>query len=178
MVADAIPLQRVPTDIRDLLRSCLGALRSQAETFDIALRVDVEANVSGLVCLDRAKIAWVITALVGNALRYVRHGSQTMPGGTIIVHAACDQTPGRIVLEVQDDGPGIRADRLQSLLGESSDSPGLALGLAMARDVVVAHGGTFAIDSDTDARSRGTRVRFTLPAAAAQECPLGGSSST
>ena len=63
----------------------------RARAADVALRVRVEDDVPATVSIDRAKIAWEVTALVGNALRYVRHGSQTMTGGTIDVHAAYDQ---------------------------------------------------------------------------------------
>jgi signal transduction histidine kinase len=162
-VVDAIPLRCTPTNIRDLLRSSLEALRHQAEVSDIALRVHVEDDVPWALSLDRSKIAWAVTALVGNALRYVRHGSQTMPGGTITVHAALDATAHNIAVGVQDDGPGIPADTLQSLFRGEADSPGRALGLRMVRDVVAAHGGILNIESETTGLSRGTTVRFTLP---------------
>jgi len=161
-VIDAIPLRRTPTNIRDLLRSSLEMLRHQAEIFDIGLRVRVEDDVPGAASLDRGKIAWAVTALVGNALRYVRHGSQTMPGGTITVYTAWDAMAHNIAVEVQDDGPGVPADTLRSLFGEV-DSPGRALGLRMVRDVVAAHGGTLNVESGTTGLSRGTTVRFTLP---------------
>lgn len=162
MALDAIPLQRMPTDVRALLDSSLAALRNQARTFDVGLTVDVDDDVPRSVALDRGKIAWVLTALVGNALRYVRHGSHTMPGGSITVHVGDDAAAGRIVVEVHDDGPGIPEARLRSLFASSSDTPGAALALAMARDVVTAHGGTFDIQSLTSGLSHGTTVRFTL----------------
>ena len=165
-VADAMPLQRAATDIRDLLRSSLGVLRSQADAFDIALTVHVEDDVPMAVLLDRGKIAWAITTLVGNALRYVRHGSQTMPGGSITVHAAYDAAAREIAIDVQDDGPGIPADRLRSLLSRAPDSSSAPLGLSMIRDVVAAHGGRVTVESKTDVFHCGTTVRVTLPVAA------------
>ena len=133
---DAIPLRRAPTDIRDLLRWSLEALRRQAEVFDIGLQVHVADDVPSIVSLDRSKIAWAITALVGNALRYVRHGTKTMPGGSITVHAAYNSITSQVTIDVQDDGPGIAADRLPSLLSGEAETPGAALGLTMVRDVV------------------------------------------
>jgi signal transduction histidine kinase len=159
---DSIPLRRMPTDVRALLASSLAALQNQARTFDVGLTLGVDDDVPRLVPLDRAKIAWVLTALVGNALRYVRHGSHTMPGGSITVRVAPDATAGQIAIEVHDDGPGIPGDRLRTLFSDPTEVPGTALALAMARDVVGAHGGTFEIRSDTGALSHGTTVRFTL----------------
>ena len=67
---------------------------------------------------------------------------------------------------VQDDGPGISRETVQSLTKAASDAPVLALGLSMVRDVVMAHGGTFQIDSATRGVARGTTVRLTLPVVA------------
>lgn len=163
---DAMPLRRVDTDIRDLLRASLELLRRQADAFDISLTVRVDDNVPAAVPMDRVKIAWAITAVVGNALRYVRHGSTTMPGGSIVVHAGYDGVRRDISIDIQDDGPGMSRDMLALLsAGAAEGSLPTALGLTMVRDVVTAHGGSFSIDSETDRQSCGTRVRLTLPAA-------------
>jgi signal transduction histidine kinase len=162
-VADAIPLHRIGTDLRRLLHTALEALHDQAQTHDIGLTVSVDSDVPADVPVDRAKIAWAIAALVGNALRYARHGSNTMPGGSVAVRVSCDAGAREIAIEVQDDGPGIPADRLQALFEREHQVPGLGLALSMVRDVVVAHGGRLAIDSHTNGLLRGTTVRVTLP---------------
>jgi len=163
LATDAIPLRRATVDIRDLLRWALDILHRQAETFDIGLEVRVDENVPVTVFLDARKIAWAITSLVGNALRYVRRGSKTMPGGSIAVRVSYEL--GQMAIAVQDDGPGIPSDRLQTLFGPSPQTSTAALGLAMVKDVVEAHGGRFAIASDTRPASHGTTVRLTLPVA-------------
>ena len=162
-IVDAIPLHRVPTDIRDLLRTSLDPLHNQAQTSDVALTVEVAGDVPAKVLLDRAKVAWAITALVGNALRYVRHGSGTMPGGSIAIRVMRDARARQIALEVQDDGPGIPADRLQSLFREPAETPGAGLALSMVRDVMVAHGGAVEIESHSSGPLRGLTVRLRLP---------------
>ncbi|HZP47310.1 MAG TPA: HAMP domain-containing sensor histidine kinase, partial [Vicinamibacterales bacterium] len=161
---DAIPLRRETADIRDLFRWALDVLRGQAATFDVGLDVRVDDDVPTAVSVDARKVAWAITSLVGNALRYVRRGSKTMPGGTIVVHVSREL--GQVVIAVQDDGPGIPSERLQMLFNPSPPTSTVALGLAMVKDVVEAHGGSFAIESDTRAPSHGTTVRLTLPVAA------------
>src|SRR5262249_36097735 len=131
VAVDGIPLRRAAVDIRDLLRWSLDVLRRQADAFDIGLDVRLDENVPAQLSVDRNKLAWAITALVGNALRYVRHGSRTMPGGSIGVRATFDADERLVVIAVQDDGPGIPADRLPSLLEQQDEMPGAALGLAM-----------------------------------------------
>ncbi len=74
-------------------------------------------------------------------------------------------------VEVADTGEGIAAEDLprvfeRSFRGEQSrtraekdDAPGAGLGLAIARGLVEAHGGTMDVESDL---GRGSRFRFTL----------------
>ena len=163
LVVDAIPLRRTPTDLRALLRSALDVLQRQAQAFDVTLSVVVEDQVPDVLPLDPDKIAWAVTVLVGNALRYVHHGSQIMPGGTIVVRATYNSAGPDLMLEVQDDGAGIPADKLRLLFSVGPDQPRVGLGLSMIREVVAAHAGHIDVHSDTDAFHRGTRIRLTLP---------------
>jgi signal transduction histidine kinase len=159
----AIPLRRVRASVERLLRSIQAVMQPQAKVLDVTLNVLIDGTAPEAVFVDRRKIAWAITALVGNALRYVRHGTPRMPGGTIDVAAKPDPDSGGVVVAIQDDGPGIPAETIRVTNGDLDD-PGVGLALAMIRDVVIAHGGRFEIESRTDNVNHGTTVRFTLPA--------------
>jgi signal transduction histidine kinase len=161
-VVDAVPVRRVPTDVRSLLTSSLAAMRAQARAADVTLDVSVDERVPSRVRIDGDKIAWAISALVGNALRYVRHGSQRMPGGSIAVRVGFQAIRPSIVIDVQDDGPGIPPERLARLFDAAPGQPAPALGLAIVRDFVVAHAGHLDIRSGSEAEP-GTTVRITLP---------------
>jgi signal transduction histidine kinase len=165
-VVEALPVRRVPTDLRSLLRSSLDVLHRQAKSLDVALTIEVQDELEPIP-LDADKIAWVVTALVGNALRYVRHGSHTMPGGTITVRANLSEAAREVTIEVQDDGPGISPERLRGLSGDQWTGARVGLGLSMVKEVVEAHGGTLAILSETDVLHPGTTVRLKLPVASA-----------
>ena len=163
-VIDALPLRRVPTDLRALLRSTLEVLQRQAKAFDVALNVVVDDQVPALVSLDADKIAWAITVLVGNALRYVRHGSQVMPGGSIAVRVTYNSAGP----EVDDRGPGrwCRHSRRQAPLpvqcrariNRASD-----WGCRWFATSSPPTRGHIDVHSDTDAFRRGTTIRLTLP---------------
>ena len=162
-VIDALPLRRAPTDLRALLRSALEAVQRQANAFDVTLNVVVDGQVPAVISLDAEKIAWAVAVLVGNALRYVRHGSQVMPGGSIAVRVSYNSAGPDITIEVQDDGVGISVDKLRSLFSVGPDQPRVGLGLSMIRDVVAAHAGHLDVHSETEAFRRGTTIRLTLP---------------
>jgi signal transduction histidine kinase len=162
-VIDALPLRRVPTDLRALLRSTLEVLQRQAREFDVTLSVVVDDQVPAVVSLDADKIAWATTVLVGNALRYVHHGSQVMPGGSIAVRVTYNSAGPEITIEVQDDGPGIPVNQLGQLFTVGANRLRVGLGLSMVREVVAAHAGHIEVNSSTDPFRRGTTIRLTLP---------------
>jgi len=162
-VVDAVPIRRTPTDVRALLTSSLAAMATQARAADVTLDVSVDDRVPPIVRIDADKIAWAVSALVGNALRYVRHGSQRMPGGSIAVRVSHQAIRPSLVIEVQDDGPGIPAEKLPVLFENGSGQSRQALGLLIVRDFVIAHAGHIELRSGSDATETGTIVRITLP---------------
>jgi signal transduction histidine kinase len=163
VTVEAIPIRRAPTDMRALLPTALRALRRQSEQYDVALKIEVSDRLPGLVSLDADKIAWTVTVLVGNALRFVRHGSQTMPGGSIAVRVRYDVAQREMTIEVEDDGPGIAKEVQPLLFTDRPNRAPVGLGLRMVREVVMAHGGRMDVESDPSALGPGTAVRLTLP---------------
>ena len=130
---------------------------------DVSLDIIVDPHVPQVLSLDGEKIAWATSVLVGNALRYVRHGSQVMPGGSIAIRATYNSAAQAVIIEVQDDGSGIPADKLPFLFRGPDDRSKTGLGLVMVREVVSAHAGHVEIESSTDPFRHGTKIRLTVP---------------
>ena len=86
--------------------------------------------------------------------------------GAIAVHvrlAPAEASPGKLAIDVTDDGPGLVVqdrERLFEPFAVSSRRGGTGLGLAIARDVMRAHGGEIVLLSTGDT---GTVFRLTLP---------------
>lgn len=155
----AIPLHTTPTDLGALLSGALEIMKEQANDLEIALDVDVMEDVPR-ANVDPEKIAWAVTTLVGNAMRFVRKGSRHLPGGTIVVRVAREKDG--VAISVEDDGPGIPKEKLPWLFERAPGTVHAAgLALMMIRDVAVAHGGSVDVASEPG----GTRITMHLPAA-------------
>ncbi len=160
----AVGLHRTPTDVRALLRTSLASLERQARALDVELGVKTDAAVPAKLTLDPEKIAWAVSALVGNAMRYVRRGTRQMPGGSIAVKAAVDE--GALVIVVEDDGPGIPAEVEARMFQRAPGAPhATGLALTVVRDIVTAHGGSMELVTATDLIEHGTTVTIRVPIA-------------
>jgi signal transduction histidine kinase len=140
-------------------------ISSQAADVAVTLSVVIAADVPTVVRLDPDKVAWAVTTLVGNALRYMRLGSRQRQGGTINVRAGFDPASSQVIIEVQDDGPGVPAGTVARLFTRDGlNVRGAGLALLMISDVCTAHGGTVDVRSNTDVSGHGTTVRMTFAA--------------
>lgn len=139
--AGALSLQREPTDLGALAADVVAAFEPQAASGRVALAVEAVDGLPDLE-VDPLRVRQVITNLVANALRH------TPSGGRIAVSVAPDGD-GQ-VLSVTDTGSGMDAESASHAFDRfwrSSDSSGAGLGLAIARDLMRAHGGEVELDS-------------------------------
>jgi signal transduction histidine kinase len=163
-ISEAIPLRRTPTDLHSLLLSTMEVLGRQAREIDVDLRIEAAGDVPRDALIDGEKIAWAVTTLVGNGLRYVRHGTRRMPGGSIVVRLRLDATGDALLVSVEDDGPGIAPEKLPLLFErERGRAHSAGLALLLIRDVVEAHGGTIDVKSSAASADHGTAIVIRLP---------------
>jgi PAS domain S-box-containing protein len=109
------------------------------------------------ICGQASKLGQVIL----NVLRNAAQALEAAPdGGEIRVRAAFADE--RIVIEIEDDGPGIHADDLPRITQPffTTKHNGTGLGLWISHTLIVEHGGTLDISSTAP---RGTRVTIRLP---------------
>lgn len=162
---EALAIRRTAVDVRELLTSKLNVISFQAAAVDVTLNVEGAADLPSAVHLDSEKIAWAVTTLVGNALRYMRSGSRRTLGATIDVRSSYDPAASEVTIEVQDDGPGIPADTVARLFrGDGLNVRGAGLSLLLIKDIMTAHQGRVDVRSNTDPVGHGTTIRLTFPA--------------
>lgn len=151
--AGALTLHREPTDIGALVTDSVASFRAQADGAGVVLIT--EAATLPQADIDPVRLREVLSNLLANALRY------TPRGGSVRVSATASD--GRLRIAVRDTGPGIAADALPHVFDrfyKSDESRGAGLGLAIAKSLVVAHGGEISATSEP---GQGTEMRLTLP---------------
>jgi NtrC-family two-component system sensor histidine kinase KinB len=124
-------------------------------------RLKLQVNIAPAlpnVLADPATIGSALTNLLSNALKF------TPPGGEVTINAQIEDN--LICFAVSDTGPGI-PDQYASRIFEkffrvpSKDGPsGAGLGLAIAKDIAEAHGGSIELSRD---KKPGSEFRLTLP---------------
>jgi signal transduction histidine kinase len=157
--AGGLKMDLEPGYIADLVSDSLERFSEQARQKNIQIEGQISPEI-GPVRMDEKRIGRVLANLLANALRH------TPPGG--VVQVAVQKSAGVLVVAVKDTGEGIQPEDLpyvfdQFYRGEKSRSRstgGAGLGLAIAKGIVTAHGGSLGIESEP---RKGTRVWFTLP---------------
>ena len=163
--------------MQNMTEATLAFAREDA-TAEAARSVDLEALISSLVddlqemgrdvtFTETARLAYVcrptalrraIDNLVSNAIQYGTRARVTLA-----------DTPAGPVITIDDDGPGIPADRREDVfkpfvrLEESRnlETGGTGLGLSIARSIVLAHGGELTLSNRSGG---GLRAEIRLPA--------------
>ncbi len=147
------------TDVADLVQEAVRPLKIQAEKQGVELITDLPPALPP-VAADFNKSVWVLANLVGNALRY------TGKDGTITVRVR--QRGKRHFFSVEDTGSGIPKEHQDKIFRKyvqvsgpgRKGTGGVGLGLAIAKDIVMAHGGEIWVDSEV---GKGTTFTFTFP---------------
>jgi two-component system CheB/CheR fusion protein len=156
----ALRLEQAPVDLA-------GAVRSAVETSAPAIeagrhRLDVElAPVPLVVHGDMHRLTQILVNLLNNAARYTPHA------GSIAVRAR--EEDGWAVIEVSDNGRGIEPvmlERIFHMFVQGRAAPdkvgaGLGVGLALARHIAEAHGGT--LQAQSEGENKGARFTLRLP---------------
>lgn len=127
-------------DITDVVRDLLRIVRADAIARNVSLVAEVDPN-AGVVLADRVQLLQVLLNLTMNAFEAL---TVTRAESRQVVIRADRVQDGKICVSVRDAGPGF-PDGLTDQLFEpffSTKTEGTGMGLAIARSIIEAHGGT------------------------------------
>ena len=149
-----------PINLGDLARDTTTEWVPRAIARNIDLGFDDGVPTAAVIEGDALLIREMLGNLLDNATRY------TPPGGQVTVRVTTE--PARVLLMVEDNGPGIPPDerdrvfeRFHRVLGSRAE--GCGLGLAIVREI--AHGHNAEIRLGPGAHGAGTLVTVVFPAA-------------
>jgi len=161
----AISLQLSPVPPADLVQEAYEKISAHTGPGAAAVEREIAEDLPQ-VHVDHPKMVWVLTQLLDNAVKFTR------PPGRVTIRAARDTSFVRF--EVTDTGIGIPQARLSEIFEPFHQLDGSAnrryagtgLGLALARQIIEAHGAQFDVHSQEGV---GSVFGFKLPADAPGE---------
>jgi signal transduction histidine kinase/ActR/RegA family two-component response regulator len=163
-----LSLEEIEFDLAEVLTATVEGFAHRAAVRGIALRLDVDAGLRGLVvCSDPTRLRQVLVNLVGNAVKFTERG-----GITVRVEGSLTAN-GRALLRilVRDTGIGIPAERIEQVFEPFSQADnstsrrygGTGLGLTIARRLTEMLGGELSLESSVGVGTCFT-LRFDWPA--------------
>ncbi|MGV7119391.1 PAS-domain containing protein [Sphingopyxis sp. 550A] len=153
--AGTLAVERAAVDVRALLESALADAKEFAKAEKIELAGQLAEGL-GTIEGDAPRLSRLVAGLLDNAIRFTAPAKRS--GGRVLLHAEGDGEHVEIV--VSDNGPGMPDTVAAVTKGTQAGTQSGGIGLALARQLVAAHGGTMEVMSE---KGQGTLVRISLP---------------
>jgi len=158
MQSGQVAMLQTPVDVNDVLTRSIEIYAMQAREKQVELRLYTEPGLTVMGEADR--LEQVFNNLLDNAVK-------NSPSG-LVVNITSSQDGNTVRVTVADSGPGISANHLPHVFERFYQVPGVrtgvGLGLTIAREIVLAHGGTIEVSSQP---GEGARFTVNLPLAPA-----------
>jgi len=157
MEAGKIDLDFQSVAVELLIDNNFHIFQRQAEDKKIQLLIHLQEGIPNIRA-DINKISWVISNLIGNALRYVKEGDK--------ITISAEKTGKFITFSVSDTGIGIPVEYQNKIFDKfvriknTQEGGGTGLGLAICKEIVRAHAGTIWVESEI---GKGSNFLFTVP---------------
>jgi signal transduction histidine kinase len=148
-------------DVLEIARTAVSLFSAQASAKGIELRVVEDDSGNPRLVADSLRLGEVVYNLISNAIKYSPAGSR--------VRVSVRADSAFICIAVEDSGPGIPEDERERIFerfyridrSRAQDSGGRGLGLAIASEIVKAHGGHIEVG---DSELGGAAFLVKLPA--------------
>jgi signal transduction histidine kinase len=151
-------IEKKPISCRQLMEEVANREKELVVSRGLELKVETEPNLPR-VEVSRPRIDQVFANFISNAVKH-------SPPGGVITLSARKEGEKTIRFAVRDEGAGVPADLRRRIfdkffrIAESGDE-GAGLGLSIAREIVLAHGGSIGVEGE---EGKGGEFYFTLPA--------------
>lgn len=152
-------IEKKPVLSRQLIEDVAKHEKELVASRGLELKVETEPNLPR-VDVSRPRVAQVFANFISNAVKH-------SPSGSVITLSARKDGEKIVRFAVKDDGAGVPRDLRRRIFDKfyrvpESGDEGAGLGLSIAREIVLAHGGTIGVDGE---EGKGSEFYFTLPVA-------------
>ncbi|UJF34218.1 sensor histidine kinase [Paenibacillus hexagrammi] len=155
-----LELQKENVELKGVVHTVVAMLSPLIRNKELEIVSSITDNM--YVTGDENRIQQILYNLVGNAIKFTEQGQ---------VRVSAKRLEGFTEVRVSDTGPGIPADRLESIFqsfeqlsgSDTRKHGGTGLGLSVTKYLVELHGGTIEVTSDI---GKGTTFSFKLPTGA------------
>jgi len=138
-----IQLNIMPSNLKDTIQYAINTNKPIADKRNIKFIEDYPSELPE-VLIDKEKIAWVITNLISNAIRYSFDNSD--------IKISILQTGNRVKISLTDSGQGIDPKYQNKIFDRyfkvpDTEKEGTGLGLAISKEFIEAQGGQISVES-------------------------------
>ncbi len=150
---------------RDLIRTLVTTYDSWIQSKGFTVNVEIDDTV-GAQMWDRDSVSRALLNLIDNAIKYSAPDKDDAKTIDVILR----QTPEHVIIEVRDRGIGIEGSDASHIFepyfrakfSDTISRRGAGLGLTLVRQIVEAHGGQVAVESEA---GKGSTFRLMFPVA-------------
>jgi signal transduction histidine kinase/CheY-like chemotaxis protein len=162
--ANALQLENVAMNLRDLLDSVIRLLERQAQAKGLRLSLHIDPDVRAAFRGDPLRLRQIISNLISNALKFTERGSITLN----VSRLRETRTHHQLRFELRDTGVGISPEAASKLFTAFSQADasttrvygGTGLGLAICKRIVDLMGGRIGVESEL---GKGSTFWFEIP---------------
>ncbi len=160
-----LQLSLAPTDLATVVAKTLEDLAETAAQARVRFDIRLPAA-RPTVLADANLLKSAVWNLVQNGIQAMERNGGTLGVSVAVEGGTPEDLPRRVVLTVEDEGPGIAAPDLDRLFDPyfSKKEGGVGLGLAMVKRIAEEHGGRVEVSNRGEGVA-GARFRLSLPAA-------------
>ena len=146
-------------DVNNVIRIVERIVHGDANLHKVTVHLDLSSDVRP-VKGDSVQLQQVILNLMLNAFSAM--SGTGLDGARRLVVRTNSIDESNVLVEVQDSGTGIAAEKLESIFDPfiTSKPEGLGMGLSICRSIIERHGGTISAANNPD---RGAKFSITLP---------------
>ena len=161
LTRDSTAARLTNVDVNNVIRVVEGIVHGDANLHRVTVHLDLSSDVRP-VKGDSVQLQQVILNLILNAFSAMSGAG--LDGARRVVVRTNSIDESNVLVEVQDSGPGIAAEKLESVFDPfiTSKPEGLGMGLSICRSIIERHGGKISAANNPD---RGAKFSIMLPVA-------------